>query len=234
MKIQPNHTIYLAALLTVALGVSAICRAETLQPTDDVAPPAEISVRPWQAELGHPAHAWRVCYSGAELGTGHFPDRISLRNSATGKTYRFTPADAVSVENSGFFLPQAWSPDGRRCVLPNGRFDGFILLQPEGEQPGEPRLVCVRLSADPASDVPAVGLYHEFIRWDGPDAFIFSVGLSGDQIPFRIDLRTGVYAPLHPEHAAFHSRTELVPTPCEYVGNLELIQGEKSIIDSPL
>lgn len=179
--------------------------AETLAPTDDVFPPDE-TFRPWEAVLTHPEQVWRVRYTGLKA-EGHdggcVPLRITLEQAQTGAVYLFTPADEVSVTNSLFYLPEAWAPDGRRCILPNGRFDGFILLEPTAEQPGEMRLVRVRMN----DENHRTALFHTFIRWDGPDAFIFSAGLSGDQTAFRYDLRTGDYATVRPEDAFFRPRT---------------------------
>ena len=180
--------------------------AETLTPTEEVTPQQpthEDESEPWETVLTHPNQAWRVRYMGRRLGTSFFPERIVLENPTVGKSYLFTPAEAEHVTNTRFCLTEAWSPDGRRCILPNGRFEGFILLQPEGDQLGEMRSVCVHLSNGPA-------LWHEFIRWDGSDAFIFSVGLSGDQIPFRFDLNTGDYSAVNPEQAYFRPRTRLI------------------------
>lgn len=216
--------------LLLLITLVSLCPAETLSPTDDAPPPPdtqkeEVEFIPWEAV--HEQSPWRIRYSGNQPGrvtpdgsqdplcsdgdipNSAFPNRITLENTATGATYLFTPEDAADVESSAFYIPQAWSPDGRRCILPNGRFEGFILLQPGSERPGEMRRVCLHA---PGTDTDT-GLWHRFVRWDGPDAFIFCAGLSGDEITFRYDLSTETYTTVDPQKAYFLSRTKLITTP---------------------
>lgn len=133
-------------------------------------------------------------YSLAYSGIRYFNNRnnddsgfLSVQKmtvSDSSSRFVFLPCDPVSIESPGATINQPFSPNGSFLVLPNGRFEGFVIV-PLSHNGLEDALhhsfsihVSFRASASDMTPTPA--LWHEFVKWENDTTFIFGFGLSGD------------------------------------------------------
>lgn len=104
--------------------------------------------------------------------------------SDSGSRFVFLPCDPVSMESPGSIIHQPFSPNGSYLVLPNGRFEGFIIV-PLSHNGLEEALhhafsITVGIKSSASDMTPTPALYHEFVKWENDTTFIFGFGLSGD------------------------------------------------------
>jgi len=121
--------------------------------------------------------------------TDKFVQYVTIQGPDRNREIRYLPEDATSLEQSSGFFTNVWSPDGELLVLPLGRFEGFsITRSAEALQ---------RIASGKFNDSVRVELtsgerlWHEFGKWNGPESFEFSAGLSRDQTPYAYDIPTG-------------------------------------------
>ena len=96
----------------------------------------------------------------------------------------FLPCDPISVESPASIIEQPFSPNGSFLVLPNGRFEGFVIV-PLSHNGLEDALhhafsIMVSFRSSGSDMTPTPALYHEFVKWENDTTFIFGFGLSGD------------------------------------------------------
>ena len=133
-------------------------------------------------------------YSLAYSGIRYFNNRnnddrgfLSVQKmtvSDSGSHFVFLPCDPVSIESPGATINQPFSPNGSFLVLPNGRFEGFVIV-PLNHNGLEDALhhafsIMVGFRSSDSDMTPSPALYHEFVKWENDTTFIFGFGLSGD------------------------------------------------------
>lgn len=142
-----------------------------------------------------------IIYGGKRNET-IFPEEIYVERVGENKEVKYEPIDQDSLENSGFDLTYAWSPDGKHLVLPRGRFEGFTVF-PTEELPQ---------NLDKREGYPFISIkgnagskwWHDFIGWKNYNTIIFQAGLSTKKFMFEwniesrvlvsLDLKDGEYA----------------------------------------
>lgn len=104
--------------------------------------------------------------------------------SDSSSRFVFLPSDPISVESPACMIEQPFSPNGSFLVLPNGRFEGFVIV-PLSHNGLEDALhhaysIVVSFRSSDSDTMPTPALYHEFVKWENDTTFIFGFGLSGD------------------------------------------------------
>lgn len=104
--------------------------------------------------------------------------------SDSGSHFVFLPCDPISVESPASIIEQPFSPNGSFLVLPNGRFEGFVIV-PLSHNGLEDALhhafsIMVSFGSSDSDTTPTPALCHEFVKWENDTTFVFGFGLSGD------------------------------------------------------
>jgi hypothetical protein len=123
-----------------------------------------------------------------EVGERKVPviQQLTIRSSETGRQVQYDRGDGPSTSDSSAYSTDVWSPDDELLVLPLNRFHGFCIVRAAEALTDVQKQSCldtILVRADPGT-----ALWHEFGKWDTDHSFIFSVGLSGDQIPVKYDV----------------------------------------------
>jgi hypothetical protein len=132
-----------------------------------------------------------LIYDGERVGTQIFPTAIYLEDVYNSRM-QFTPHDPVSVKQSGFSVQPAWSPGADWLLLPDGRFDGFVVFNANDLPAGLAKSLNARRIG--VCDATGTRWWHEFVSWKSNSIFEFRAGLSGQLFTFKCDLSTGKVA----------------------------------------
>lgn len=112
--------------------------------------------------------------------------QLTIRSSETGQQVEYNRSDGPSTSDASAYFTDVWSPDDELLVLPLNRFRGFCFVRAAEALAAVQKQSCfdtVLVRADTGT-----ALWHQFEKWDTGQSFIFSAGLSGDQIPVEYDL----------------------------------------------
>lgn len=113
-------------------------------------------------------------------------DGVSIRDNKSGDEASFQPSDPDSLLYSeGYAKNISWSPDEEYLILPLGQFDGFCVIKSSEALKSVREKKC----ADTIRIQLKTGLRmsHEFVKWDGNSAFVFTAGMEHKFPQFRYD-----------------------------------------------
>ena len=113
-------------------------------------------------------------------------DGVSIRDNKSGDEASFQPSDPDSLlYGDGYVKNISWSPDEEYLILPLGQFDGFCVIKSSEALKSVREKTCV----DTIRIQLKTGLKmsHEFAKWDGNSAFVFTAGMEHRFPQFRYD-----------------------------------------------
>jgi hypothetical protein len=142
-----------------------------------------------------PNHKYNLdaIFSGEDITVGNRTEKwvrqVTIRSAVTGNEIRFSRPDGPSPSDFGALDIEIWSPDEEFLVLPLDRFHGFCIIRAEETIPLLQKQSC----SDMVRATTETGgvLWHQFERWDGNEAFIFSSGLYGDLTRLKYQIPSG-------------------------------------------
>jgi hypothetical protein len=111
---------------------------------------------------------------------------ITLQDMITGRELKYAPAGADSLVLEHGYFTDVWSPNEDLLLLPRGRFDGFCIVKSSDALQSLETGKCLDYVVVELKN--GTGLWHEFGKWDGSDAFTFKVGLSGEKVGFKYEI----------------------------------------------
>lgn len=135
-----------------------------------------------------------------------FVDRVSVAHLRSDRRVDFVPKDMASLQSSFGLYQRVWSPDEEFLVLPEGRFDGFVVFAAtdavDAIKSERPQFGFAMQAAKTSA-----ALWHEFVGWRRPHTLQFRAGLGDRTVEFELDLLTRSISTASPHHAGFLART---------------------------
>ena len=123
-----------------------------------------------------------------EVGERKVPviQQLTIRSSETGQQVQYSRSDGPSGSDADAYFTDVWSPDDELLALPLNRFQGFCIVRAAEALAAVQKQSCFDTILVRA--YTGTAMWHQFEKWDTGQSFIFSAGLSGDQIRLKYDI----------------------------------------------
>ena len=141
-------------------------------------------------------------FSGEGLEVGDRIEKVitsvTIRSKVTGRSVKYSREDGPAPEDSDAYFTDVWSPDDEWLVLPLKRFFGFCIIRARDALDSIEKQRCADILFVRIGPTTNEGLWHDFERWDGDEAFVFKAGLYGDSTRLRYDIQSSRLTALDP------------------------------------
>lgn len=118
-------------------------------------------------------------------------DSLTVRSKVTGRDVKYERPDGPSESDAHAYFTDVWSPNDEWLLLPLNRFSGFCILRASNALDSIQNQRCTDTVRVRIGTPPKEGLWHEFEKWDGNDAFVFKAGLYGDSTRLKYEILSG-------------------------------------------
>ncbi len=137
---------------------------------------------------------------------------VNLHDHSDSTVIRYEPFDPETLEQTGGYFINVWSPDGEYLLLPLGRGDGFVVFSSKTamtDMKSERKPLTIRVKN---KSLPTA-LWHNFEDWRDEQTFRFSAGQTNSALVFDFDISNEMVTSQNPAANLFeaHINTRAMP-----------------------